>query len=177
MAHTILTIMLSVIPAVGAFMPARVGSRATAHRRAPVCGGMVASWYDTGQRLTRRYDPEVQHWPSIGGKTGYHRMNGARPKPAWNSDLDLGQEPAGTEQVAGDAAELQAASPHASTAGVAGMPGQLAEWGCDAALWDRMPAGAHRDLTRFARDGIEGLARNRMATMASMVKVPTLAVT
>ena len=122
---------------------------------------MVTSWYDTGQRLTQRYDPEVQTWPPIGGKTGYHRMNGALPKPAWNRDL--GEESPGDSLTADDAAELQAVEPHASTGGA--VPEELVAWGCDAALWNRMPAGCHRDLRRFARDSIEDLARNRIATM------------
>merc|ERR1740139_1875278 len=31
------------------------------------------------------------------------------------------------------------------------MPKELTEWGCDAALWDGMPVGAHRDLERYLR--------------------------
>ena len=48
------------------------------------------------------------------------------------------------------------------------MPDKLAEWGCDAALWSRIPNGAVRDMARFARDGKEGLARKRIETMKTL---------
>mmetsp|Transcript_21813 Transcript_21813/g.25978 ORF Transcript_21813/g.25978 Transcript_21813/m.25978 type:complete len:154 (-) Transcript_21813:394-855(-) len=49
------------------------------------------------------------------------------------------------------------------------MPEQLSEWGCDATLWDGMPPGSHRDLERYVREGLEELARNRIATMREIV--------
>ena len=45
------------------------------------------------------------------------------------------------------------------------MPEQFAEWGCDTDLWIGMPMGAHRDLTRSAKDDKEELARHRITTM------------
>ena len=175
---------------VGAFMPAaRMGrSCATAaHVRAPACG-MVASWYDSGQRLTAGgygYDPEVQSWPSVGGTTGYHRMNGALPAsaqfrlgqpspgdapsaegstPAAADDAKVVFRDGGTSVIGGSLGPKRAVRANTvSTAGVAPMPEQMVAWGCDEELWGRMPAGAHRDLTRFARDGIEHLAINRSA--------------
>ena len=182
---------LLLVGGVGAFLPAaRMGrsSATAAHVRAPACG-MVASWYDSGQRLTAGgygYDPEVQSWPEVGGKTGYHRMNGALPASA---QFRLGQpspgdapsaEPpmagdataegstpvfrdGGTSVIGGSLGPKRAARPNVATAGVAPMPEQMVALGCDAELWGRMPAGAHRDLTRFARDGIEHLAINRIA--------------
>jgi hypothetical protein len=167
---TFSTGLLLLVGGVGALMPARMGRpcATAAHVRAPACG-MVASWYDTGKRLTAGgygYDPEVKFWPSVGGATGYHRMNGALPATA---QFRLGKQspgdlPPAEQPMAGEAAEPQAARPdNVATAGVAPMPEQMVEWGCDAELWGRMPAGAHRDLARFARDGIEHLARNRTA--------------
>ena len=167
---TFSTGLLLLVGGVGALMPARMGRpcATAAHVRAPACG-MVASWYDTGKRLTAGgygYDPEVKLWPSVGGTTGYHRMNGALPATA---QFRLGKQspgdlPPAEQPMAGDAAEPQAARPdNVATAGVAPMPEQMVAWGCDAELWGRMPAGAHRDLARFARDGIEHLARNRTA--------------
>jgi len=46
----------------------------------------VQSWYDAGLRLepgvvAAVFEEPVTEWPSIGGKTGYHRMNGERRKP------------------------------------------------------------------------------------------------
>ena len=49
------------------------------------------------------------------------------------------------------------------------MPEGLAAWGCDDLLWSQIPPGAKRDLTRFARDGVEDLARNRLQTMREVV--------
>ena len=46
-----------------------------------------------------------------------------------------------------------------------GMPEELAEWGCDTALWDGMPLGAHRDLERYLQNGNDELGRARIATM------------
>ena len=165
---------LLLVGGVGAFLPAaRMGrsSATAAHVRAPACG-MVASWYDSGQRLTAGgygYDPEVQSWPEVGGKTGYHRMNGALPASA---QFRLGQpspgdapsaEPpmagdataegstpvfrdGGTSVIGGSLGPKRAARPNVATAGVAPMPEQMVALGCDAELWGRMPAGAHRDL-------------------------------
>ena len=39
----------------------------------------------------------------------------------------------------------------------------------DELLWTQIPPGAKRDLTRFARDGVEDLARNRLQTMREVV--------
>eukprot|EP00592_Proboscia_alata_P003672 CAMPEP_0194378480 /NCGR_PEP_ID=MMETSP0174-20130528/35495_1 /TAXON_ID=216777 /ORGANISM="Proboscia alata, Strain PI-D3" /LENGTH=112 /DNA_ID=CAMNT_0039160521 /DNA_START=160 /DNA_END=498 /DNA_ORIENTATION=- len=50
------------------------------------------------------------------------------------------------------------------------MPEQLAEWGCDATLWDSLPLGARRDLERFANSGSEDLARCRILTMKEVVQ-------
>ena len=52
---------------------------------------------------------------------------------------------------------------------VASMPDGLEAWGCDDLLWSQIPPGAKRDLTRFARDGVEDLARNRLQTMREVV--------
>ena len=52
---------------------------------------------------------------------------------------------------------------------VASMPDGLEAWGCDDLLWTQIPPGAKRDLTRFARDGVEDLARNRLQTMREVV--------
>ena len=52
---------------------------------------------------------------------------------------------------------------------VASMPDGLEAWGCDDLLWTQIPPGARRDLTRFARDGVEDLARNRLQTMREVV--------
>ena len=49
------------------------------------------------------------------------------------------------------------------------MPGGLEAWGCDDLLWTQIPPGARRDLTRFARDGEEQLARNRLQTMREVI--------
>ena len=49
------------------------------------------------------------------------------------------------------------------------MPDGLEAWGCDDLLWTQIPPGAKRDLTRFARDGVEDLARNRLQTMREVV--------
>ena len=54
---------------------------------------------------------------------------------------------------------------------VAEMPEQLTEWGCDDALWKRMPPGARRDLTRFALSGNEDLGRGRIATMKEIAEI------
>jgi len=51
------------------------------------------------------------------------------------------------------------------------MPPPLSEWGCDAALWKRLPLGACRDLTRFAGSGEEELARRRLATMREILEM------
>ena len=181
---------------IGAFMPAaRMGrsSATAAHVRAPA-SGMVASWYDSGQRLTAGgygYDPEVQSWPSVGGKTGYHRMNGALPAsaqfrlgqpspgdvpsaegstPAAADDAKVVFRDGGTSVIGGSLGPKRAVRANTvSTAGVAPMPEQMVAWGCDEELWGRMPAGAHRDLTRFARDGIEHLAINRSAARPNMM--------
>jgi len=50
------------------------------------------------------------------------------------------------------------------------MPEELSEWGCDTKLWDGMPPGSHRDLERFVRNGLEELARNRIATLREIVE-------
>jgi len=50
------------------------------------------------------------------------------------------------------------------------MPEQLAILGCDAALWDFMPPGTHRDLNRFVRTGEEEMARRRIATSREIVQ-------
>jgi len=50
------------------------------------------------------------------------------------------------------------------------MPEQLAILGCDAALWDFLPWGAHRDLRRFVSTGKEDLARRRFATLREIVQ-------
>ena len=52
---------------------------------------------------------------------------------------------------------------------VASMPDGLEAWGCDDLLWTQIPPGARRDLTRFARDGEEQLARNRLQTMREVI--------
>ena len=52
---------------------------------------------------------------------------------------------------------------------VASMPDGLEAWGCDDVLWTQIPPGAKRDLTRFARDGVEDLARNRLQTMREVI--------
>ena len=52
---------------------------------------------------------------------------------------------------------------------VASMPDGLEAWGCDDVLWTQIPPGAKRDLTRFARDGEEQLARNRLQTMREVI--------
>ena len=52
---------------------------------------------------------------------------------------------------------------------VASMPDGLEAWGCDDLLWTQIPPGAQRDLTRFARDGEEQLARNRLQTMREVI--------
>ena len=52
---------------------------------------------------------------------------------------------------------------------VASMPDGLEAWGCDDLLWSQIPPGAKRDLTRFARDGVEDLARNRLQTMREVI--------
>ena len=49
------------------------------------------------------------------------------------------------------------------------MPDGLEAWGCDDLLWTQIPPGAKRDLTRFARDGVEELARNRLQTMREVI--------
>jgi len=51
-----------------------------------------------------------------------------------------------------------------------GMPEQLAILGCDAALWNFMPPGTHRDLYRFVRTGEEEMARRRIATSREIVQ-------
>ena len=111
---TFSTCLLLLVGGVGALMPARMGRpcATAAHVRAPACG-MVASWCDTGKRLTAGgygYDPEVKFWPSVGGTTGYHRMNGALPATA---QFRLGKQspgdlPPAEQPMAGDAAEPQA---------------------------------------------------------------------
>ena len=53
---------------------------------------------------------------------------------------------------------------------VAEMPEQLADWGCDAKLWEGMPPGARRDLGRFVRDGKEDVARKRITTMREIAE-------
>lgn len=53
---------------------------------------------------------------------------------------------------------------------VAGMPDGLAEWGCDATLWDGMPPGSRRDLERFVATDKEEMARNRIETMRRIVE-------
>ena len=52
---------------------------------------------------------------------------------------------------------------------VASMPDGLEAWGCDDLLWTQIPPGAQRDLTPFARDGEEQLARNRLQTMREVI--------
>ena len=56
--------------------------------------------------------------------------------------------------------------------GITAMPGCLAQWAsCDEKLWSVMPPGARRDLTRFARDGKDDLARRRIATIREIAEL------
>ena len=66
-------------------------------------------------------------------------------------------------------ADAVASSARRRSALAAAMPEQLADWGCDAALWEALPKGCKRDLERYARDGVEDLARNRVATMREVL--------
>ena len=54
---------------------------------------------------------------------------------------------------------------------VVDMPEQLSDWECDATLWNRLPPGARRDLTRFALSGKEELARRRITTMREIAGI------
>ena len=52
------------------------------------------------------------------------------------------------------------------------MPVKLAEWGCDELLWNSMPMGAHKDLTRFVcldEESTDELAKNRIQTMKDIL--------
>jgi len=49
------------------------------------------------------------------------------------------------------------------------MPPQLAEWGCDEALWSQIK-GARRDLRRLAREGGEEQARKRIDSIRKIVE-------
>ena len=54
---------------------------------------------------------------------------------------------------------------------IAELPDQLADWGCDTTLWNVLPPGACRDLTRYSLTGKEEMARRRVNTMREIAEV------
>ena len=51
-----------------------------------------------------------------------------------------------------------------------GMPEKLAEWGCDAALWNVLPSGGRKNLKRYVSDDLEELGTLRIATMRAIAE-------
>merc|ERR1719506_1174536 len=94
--------------------------------------------------------------------------SGSEPEAAAEK-ADLETAKTGQQGRGKGTADKAAAEAKAAAVADKSAPEGLAAWGCDDMLWAQMPLGAKRELTRFARDGKEELARNRLQTMREVV--------